>query len=61
MLKRFALAIIVAGLLVATTGCEVVMTAFVEKDWRTDPSLYTGNDMKTRVEIKTVHKIEPKK
>ena len=47
------LALTFAVLVVLTVaGCEITASAYVQKDWNTDHSLYKNNDMVTKFELK---------
>ena len=55
---RFVVMCIVA---LCITGCEVSLSVFLEKDWRTDPHRYTGNDAVSKIELKITKQIPEKK
>lgn len=54
---RVARMLVVGLSLTCLTGCEVILSAYVEKDWRTDTHLYDKPDAKSRIEVKVVKQI----
>jgi len=49
--KPLILVVVMFGMLVLP-GCEVVLSAFVQKDWNTDPVHFKDKDLTSKIELK---------